>query len=201
MPAPPPLILASTSTARRAVLAAAGLRFETASPGVDEDTAKTALLARGADAQGIAEALAEAKALSVSRARPDALVIGADQTLACEGRLFDKPRDAAEARGHLEALRGRTHALFSAVCVAEGGAVQWRRVETARLAMRGFDDAFLDRYLARAGDSVTTSVGAYRLEGLGAHLFERVEGDHFTVLGLPLFGLLSFLAGRGIGLA
>ncbi|MBM3642959.1 MAG: Maf-like protein [Alphaproteobacteria bacterium] len=195
-----PLILASTSASRRALLANAGLAFEIEAPGVDEEEVKLSLLAAGADAGAIAERLAELKAVRVSARHPGALTIGADQTLACEGRLFDKPPTLADARDHLRALRGRTHELQSAVVVARDGARLWHARERARLAMHDFDDAFLDAYLTAAGEDITGSVGAYRLEGLGAQLFSRIEGDYFTILGLPLVPLLRFLALHGIGL-
>ena len=128
------------------------------------------------------------------------MVVGADSTLACNGRMFDKPPDLAAARKQLHTLRGQTHELFSSVVVARGGARLWHWSERARLTMRQMTDGFIDAYLARAGDGVLSSVGAYQLEGLGAHLFSRVDGDYFTILGLPLLPLLSFLAGHGIGL-
>ncbi len=126
--------------------------------------------------------------------------MGSDSTLACNGRLFDKPPTLEAARKQLLALRGQTHELFSSVVVARSGARLWHWNERAMLTMRPFTEAFLDAYLARAGEAVLTSVGAYQLEGLGAHLFSRVDGDYFTILGLPLLPLLSFLAGHGVGL-
>jgi septum formation protein len=141
--------------------------------------------------------LAKLKALSVSRTRPD-LVIGADQMLALGGEVFDKPKSAPEAKAHLLRLRGATHELITAAVVAREGAVIWRHIDTPKLKMRAFSDAFLDDYLSRAGDHVLRSVGAYQLEGLGAQLFERVEGDYFSVLGLPLLPLLAFLREHGI---
>ena len=199
MPAPP-LILASTSQSRRTLLANAGLDFEIEAPGVDEAEVTRSLLAKRASPQEIAEELAAMKALRVSGRHGAALVIGGDSTLACQGRLFDKPPNLAEARKQLLALRGQTHELFSSVVVARAGARIWHFNERARLTMRPFNEAFLDSYLIRAGEQVLTSVGAYLLEGLGAHLFSRVDGDYFTILGLPLLPLLSFLAGHGIGL-
>lgn len=194
------LILASTSQSRRELLTNAGLNFEIEPPGVDEDEVKLSLAARQADAAAVATTLAELKAVRVSARHPDAFTIGGDSTLACDGRLFDKPPTVAAAREQLLALRGRTHDLVSSVVVAKGGARIWHHTERARLTMRPFSESFLDAYLAQAGGSVTTSVGAYRLESIGAHLFSRVEGDYFTILGLPLLPLLSFLAGHGIGL-
>jgi septum formation protein len=190
------LILATQSTARRAVLTGAGVPFEAMVAGVDEDAAKAVLLAKGASPRAVAEALAEQKALAVSRQHPG-LVIGADQTLDLEGRLYDKAETVDQARSRLQLLRGRTHELHSAVAVAEGGAVVWRDTVSARLTMRDFSDSFLDRYLADEGDAALGSVGCYRLEGLGAQLFARIEGDYFAILGLPLMGLLELLRARG----
>jgi septum formation protein len=197
---PPPLILASTSSARRQLLADAGIVFDIEPSGVDEEEVKRSLAAERSTPQSVAETLAELKALRVSAKYGEAMVIGADQTLACNGRLFDKPASIEAARKQLMFLRGQTHELFSSVVVARGGARIWHWNERARLTMRSFTEAFLDAYLARAGDTVTTSVGAYRLESYGAHLFNRVDGDYFTILGLPLLPLLTFLNGHGIGL-
>ena len=196
----PSLILASTSPSRRQLMANAGLSFEIDPSGVDEEEVTRSLLAQRSSPQEIAEALAEMKALRVSSRRPGAFVVGGDSTLACNGRLFNKPPDMAAARKQLLALRGQTHELFSSVVVARNGARLWHWSERARLTMRPFNEAFLDTYLARAGEAVLTSVGAYQLEGLGSHLFSRVDGDYFTILGLPLLPLLSFLAGHGVGL-
>ncbi len=194
------LILASASLSRRQLLANAGLAFEVEPSGIDEDEVKRSLLAERASPQEIAEKLAEMKALQVSARNPEAMVVGGDSTLACNGRLFDKPPSLEAARKQLMTLRGQTHELFSSVVVARGGVRLWHWNERARLTMRPFNEAFLDAYLLRAGESVLTSVGAYRLEDLGAHLFSRVDGDYFTILGLPLLPLLSFLHGHGFGL-
>ena len=191
------LILASGSVARRRMLEAAGIAFEVDVPGVDEEAAKVSLRAEGARPREQAVALAEMKALSVSSKRAG-LVIGADQMLALEGEVFDKPKSAIEARTHLLRLRGRTHELITAAVVACKNELIWRHVDTPRLTMRPFSDAFLDDYLGRAGESALTSVGAYQLEGLGAQLFERVEGDYFSILGLQLLPLLVFLREQGI---
>jgi len=196
----PKLILASASLSRRELLTHAGLSFEVETSGVDEAEATRSLTAARASPQKIAETLAEMKALRVSARHGAAMVVGGDSTLACNGRLFDKPATMDAARKQLLALRGQTHELFSSVVVARAGARLWHWSERALLTMRPFTEAFLDAYLERVGDSVLTSVGAYRLEGLGAHLFTRVDGDYFTILGLPLLPLLSFLAGHGIGL-
>jgi septum formation protein len=194
------LILASASPSRRQLLANAGLAFDVEPSGIDEEEMKRSLLAERASPQEIAEKLAELKALRVSGRHGSAMVVGGDSTLACNGRLFDKPPTLEAARKQLLALRGQTHELFSSVVVARSGVRLWHWNERARLTMRPFNEPFLDAYLARAGDTVLTSVGAYRLEGLGAHLFSRVDGDYFTILGLPLLPLLSFLQGHGIGL-
>jgi septum formation protein len=182
------------------MLEAAGLVFEVEAPRVDEEAAKASLRAAGLRPRDQADALAELKALSVSRGRPD-FVIGADQMLALGDEVFDKPKDPAEAREHLLRLRGQTHQLITAAVVAREGAIIWRHIDTPKLKMRAFSDAFLDDYLSRAGEDVLRSVGAYQLEGLGAQLFERVEGDYFSVLGLQLLPLLAFLREHGIARA
>ena len=188
------LILASASVSRRQMLQNAGLDFSVETSGVDEDEVKLSLSAEKATPQDIAETLAELKAKRVSMRHPTAMVIGADSTLSCNGRLFDKPPTMAAARQQLQALAHQTHELHSSVVVARGGVRLWHCNDRARLTMRPLPDAFLDAYLARAGEAVTSSVGAYQLEGVGAHLFTKVEGDYFTILGLPLLPLLSFLA-------
>jgi septum formation protein len=197
---PRPLILASASPARRQLLANAGLRFAAQPSGVDEEEATLSLLAAGAGARDVATALAEMKAVRVSARQPEALVVGADSTLACDGRLFDKPATLADARRLLSALAGRTHELCSSVVVAQDGLRLWHHADSGRLTMRAMSERFIDAYLACAGEAVCGSVGAYQLEGLGVHLFSRIEGDFFTVLGLPLLPLLAFLSEHGIGL-
>lgn len=192
------LILASTSAPRGAILSAAGVIFSVVAPGVDEDPVKAQLLAAGAGPRDIAAELAGLKAVAVSRLHRG-LVVGADQTLDLDGALFDKPRDLCQARRTLEALRGRTHLLHSAVTVASGGAALWSEVVTARLTMWPFSDAFLDRYLAEQGEQVLSSVGAYLIEGRGIQLFETIEGDHFSILGLPLLPLLTYLRAAAAG--
>lgn len=191
------VVLASKSATRRAVLQGAGVPFEAAGSGVDEDAAKAELLSKGASARQVAEALAESKALAVSRGRPE-LVIGADQTLEFEGRLYDKAETVADARDRLSILRGKPHQLHSAVVVAREGAVVWRETESATLTMRQFSDGFLEEYLTAEGDAALGSVGCYRLEGMGVQLFSKIEGDYFAILGLPLMGLLDLLRRRGV---
>jgi septum formation protein len=191
------LILASKSTARRAVLEGAGVPFEAVGSGVDEEAAKLGLAARRATPRQVAEALAEDKALAVSVGRPE-LVVGADQTLEFQGQLYDKAETLEAARARLKILRGMPHQLHSAVVVAERGAVVWRETQSATLRMRDFSDAFLEDYLAAEGDAALGSVGCYRLEGMGVQLFSKIEGDYFTILGLPMMGLLDLLRRRGV---
>lgn len=191
-----PLLLASTSATRRALLESAALPVETRAPGVDERAVEAQ--AAGLAPQDLAARLAEAKALAVSRAAPGRIVVGADQVLDLEGRALHKPADRAAARAHLAALAGRTHALHSAVALARDGAVIGDFVETARLTMRPLGAEAIARYVELAGDRVLASVGAYQLEGLGIHLFARIEGDHATILGLPLLPLLARLRGLGL---
>jgi len=190
------VVLASRSTARRAVLDGARVRYEAAVSGVDEDAVKVAMLGQGAGAREIAEALAEQKAAAVSTGRPE-LVIGADQTLELEGRLYDKVETLDEARERLAVLRGKAHRLHSAVAVVKAGRTLWRETATATLEMRDVSDAFIDDYLEKEGQAALGSVGCYRLEGLGAQLFSRIEGDYFAILGLPLLGLLELLREHG----
>lgn len=188
-----PLILASASKSRAALLRAAGIAVEIVPAHADEEAVKNALQAEGATAAQCAETLAELKAVQVSQRHDNALVIGADQMLECEGTWFDKPADMAGARNHLVALRGKTHVLPTAVCVALNGARIWHHVATPRLTVRTYSDAFIADYLKSAGTAVLSSVGAYQLEGLGAQLFSKIEGDFFTILGLPLLPLMAFL--------
>jgi septum formation protein len=190
------IVLASQSSARKVVLSGAGVTFEAASPGVDEDVIKRDLLASGATPREVAEALALAKALALPRAA-DELVIGADQTLEFEGRLYDKVATLAEARERLKLLRGRTHRLEAAVVVAKAGAPIWRETATAALTMRDFSDAFIEHYLEQEGDQALGSVGCYRLEGMGAQLFSHIDGDYFSILGLPMLGLLELFRREG----
>jgi len=186
-----PLVLASKSDIRGKILAAAGLRFEIRPAQIDERAVEAK--AGTSDASAVARTLARAKAQAVSATRPGQLVLGADQTLARGSTRFGKPADRAAAAGQLRALRGRTHELHSALALVRDETVLFDCVDTARLSMRDFSDRFLDDYLEMAGDAALSSVGAYQLEGIGIHLFERVEGDYFTILGLPLLPLLAFL--------
>ena len=185
-----PLTLASGSQVRAALMRGAGLEFDIAVSGVDEDAIK-------ADHRGTPDALAlklaEAKARAVAR---DGLVVGADQILVCEGTLFDKPRDIDEARENLKKFRGRTHALVSGTVLLDDGAPVWSLSEQVSLTMRAFSDEFLEAYLLQAGDDVLKSVGCYQLEGPGVQLFEAVDGDYFAILGLPLVPLLGALRAR-----
>lgn len=194
----PDLCLASSSRVRAQLLRAAGLEFDVQTAPVDEDAAKQKLRDDGADARATAEALAVLKAQAVSRQRPGALIIGADQVLELEGGSLDKPADRAAAKDHLRRLRGREHRLVTAACVAQGGRPLWRHTETPRLVMRNFSDAFIDGYLSEVGAAALESVGAYQLEGMGAQLFSAVEGDYFSTLGLPLLPLLAFLREHGV---
>ena len=197
-PGAPALILASASRSRRRLLEQAGLRLRVEPASVDEDEVKRAMRAEGATAGEVALGLAELKAQRISRRAPDALVIGADQMLECGGRWFDKPGSRAEAADHLRWLAGRSHSLVTAVCVVLDGTRIWHHLETARLTMRDLGEGFLAAYLEANGARTLESVGAYQLEGLGAQLFERIEDDYFTILGLPLLPLLGFLRGHGV---
>ncbi len=192
------LILASGSRTRQTMLADAGVPFAVDVPRVDEDGIKAAMRAEGAPPGDVAEALAELKASRISPRYPGFLVVGCDQMLACDGRWFDKPADRAGAREQLLALRGRTHELISCAVVMRDGERLWHHIDRARLTMRPFTEAFLDEYLDRAGEAVLHSVGAYQLEGLGAQLFSRVQGDYFTILGMPLLPLLDFVRNHGV---
>lgn len=190
-----PLLLASASATRRDLLASAGLPVETAPARIDERALEAE--SAGLTPPELARRLALAKAEEVAARHPGRVVIGADQVLACDGRVFHKPADLDGARTHLAEFQGRTHTLHSAVAILrDGGREDF--VETARMTMRPLDGAAIDAYLRLAGKAVTTSVGAYQLEGLGIHLFERIEGDHATILGLPLTPLLARLRGMGL---
>jgi septum formation protein len=190
-----PLVLASRSASRRAVLAAAGIPLEIAPADIDERAIEAKASSEPPDA--IASLLARAKALAGAAKLPGRLVLGADQTLALGPAVFTKPADAAAAREQLKRLRGRTHALHSAVALVCEEAIVFEHCATARLTMRNFSDAFLDAYLEAAGPAVTASVGGYQVEGVGIELFEQIDGDHFTILGLPLLPLLTYLRRAG----
>jgi septum formation protein len=194
----PPVILASASRIRLELLERAGVAATAEAAAVDEAEIKVAFQAEQASTEACAQALAALKARRISERHPEALVIGADQMLDCDGVWFDKPADLDEARTHLQVLRGKTHRLVTAAVVMHGGNQLWHVISPARLTMRPFSDAFLEDYLRQAGEAVLGSVGAYQLEGLGAQLFDRVDGDFFTVLGLPLLPLLGFLRGHGV---
>lgn len=194
----PEIVLASASPSRARVLEGAGVAALRDPAAIDEDAVKDSVRKAGGDAGEVAETLAVLKAHRVSLRHPGAFVIGADQMLQCGGVWFDKPADAAHARAHLTTLRGKTHELISALCVSRDGQCLWQHRATARLTMRDFSDAFLEGYLARIGDKACLSVGAYQIEGPGAQLFSRIEGDYFTILGLPLLPLLDFLRNHGV---
>ena len=194
------LILASTSATRQAILRNAGVPFEAMAPGVDETAAKAALIADEVRPRDIADTLAELKSVKIGR-RTNALTLGSDQTLELDGELFDKPETIQAVRDQLVRLRGRTHKLHAAVVLVENSQPVWREVKTAHLTMRAFSDAFLDDYLQSAGEEVLGSVGGYHIEGTGLQLFEKVEGDHFAILGLPMMGLLGVLRQRGVMVA
>ncbi len=199
------LILASGSRARREMLKSSGVSFTVEAANVDEDAVRAALA--GADRSNeldpadVAEVLARSKAEAVSQSRPNACVIGGDQVLALDDEILTKPADEAAARRQLQKLKGRVHALHSAVALAIDGEVVWSHVETAQMHVRDFSDAFLDDYMRRAGRLVLGSVGAYHMEGLGIQLFDRIDGDYFTVLGMPLMPLLAELRARHVIMA
>lgn len=184
------------------MLADAGVPHEAMAAGVDEDSAKLALRAQGLGARDLADALAEMKAVKLSRRYPGDLVLGCDQVASDEsGAMPDKPGGREEARAQLLGLRGRTHRLTSAAVICAGGAPVWRHVDVAKLAMRDFSDRFLESYLDAEWPAIAGCVGGYRIEGPGAQLFNRVEGSHFTILGLPLLPLLDYLRVRGVLIA
>jgi septum formation protein len=201
--AEPILVLASSSATRRALLERAGIAFEAMPAAVDEAALKEACQAEAIPPEDAAIILAEAKAERVARRVPDALVIGCDQLLVCRmedgrERWFDKPADMTAARAQLQALRGRTHRLVTATVAWRNGARIWQDITSPRLTMRAFSDAFLDSYLTAEGEALLASVGGYRVEALGIHLFSRIEGEHSAILGLPMVPLLGFLRGHGV---
>jgi septum formation protein len=192
-----PLVLASQSPARQGLLRAAGIPFEICPAAIDERGIEAPLVTLGANAADIALHLSRAKALPVSGEKPGRLVIGADQTLCLEGRCIGKPASRAAARAQLEALSGRTHELYSGCCAARENTVLFETVGVARLSCRWLSPAFIDAYMTDAGAALFGNAGAYRIEGPGIHLFDAIEGDHATILGLPLLPLLKFLREEG----
>lgn len=194
----PPLILASASPFRRKMLADAGVPFETVLPEIDERAVDAPLQGTGATPAEVAAVLAEAKALDVAARMPGRLVLGCDQTLSLADEILHKPRDMEDARRHLLALSGRTHHLNSAAVLARDGRTVWRHTAQAAMTMRPLDPAFIGRYLARGGAKALASVGAYQVEGEGAQLFERIEGDFFAIVGLPLLPVLAALRAEGV---
>ena len=201
-PGAPDLILASGSRTRATMLQNAGLDFDIAPAAIDEAAVKHSLIAEGASPHRVADTLAELKAANIAQKiggeRPGALVLGADQVLDLDGDILDKPTDRAAAADHLHRLSGKRHHLVSAAVLLKDGQRIWGRSDRASLLVRPLSDRFIDAYLQAAGDDAFESVGAYRLEGLGAHLFASVEGDFFTILGLPLLPLLDFLRGHRV---
>lgn len=196
-----PLVLASGSTTRRDMLWAAGIPVETVKPDIDEREVEQPLRSEGASEDAIAAALACAKALAVSLAHPSRYVLGADQTLACDGVAHHKPADLAAATRQLALLSGREHQLHSAFVLIRDGEIISEGLQSATLSMRPLTEAYISAYVATAGSAILSSVGGYQLEGLGIQLFERVEGDHFTILGLPLLAVLEALREQGLLLA
>jgi septum formation protein len=193
-----PLILASASPIRLALLKNAGAPAAAESAAIDESALKLAFRAQRASVEACAVELARLKAMQISTRHPESLVIGADQILDCDGVWYDKPETIAQARAHLRALRGKSHRLVTAAIVLRGGERLWHTVATATLTMRALSDCFIEDYLTLIEEAALASPGAYQLEGPGAQLFERIEGDFFTVLGLPLLPLLGFLRGQGV---
>ena len=191
------LLLASSSPTRQGLLGAAGLSVGSISPRLDEDALRSALVAEGTDPVDVAAVLAEGKALKISARHPESLVIGCDQILDLDGVCLAKPEDRAAARAQLITLRGHPHKLHAAAVIAQGGRPVWRHIATATLSVRSFSDAWLDAYLDRNWPAVSGSVGAYHLEGEGVQLFDRIDGDRFAILGLPLVQLLEYLRVRG----
>ena len=190
------VILASGSRVRARLLRNAGVDFDVLTADVDEVVLKQQ---HSSSAAGdLAQILAQAKAINVSEGNKEALVIGTDQILECDGKLFDKPVGEEGVRSHLKVLRGRDHRLISAVCVAEAGEIVWSETAIATLTVRDFDEDYIEHYIKEAGPEVQSSVGAYRLEGVGVQLFEKIVGDYFTILGLPMLPLLGYLRQRRI---
>jgi septum formation protein len=191
------IILASGSQSRRAVLTAAGIEADTIKPNVDEDAAKASFRASDMKVRDQAMQLAELKSVKISMREPG-LVIGCDQMLSLDGEAFDKPVDLADARNHLVKLSGKAHTLETAIVISEEGNPVWRYLARPKLTVRPLSDAFIDTYVEAVGEPLLSTVGAYQLEGLGAQLFTRIEGDYFSILGLPLLPLLDYLRTRGV---
>ena len=191
------IILASGSQSRRAVLAAAGVEAETIKPNVDEDAAKASFRAAGMKVRDQAMQLAELKSVKVSMREPG-LVIGCDQMLSLDGEAFDKPADLAEARNHLVKLSGKSHTLETAIVISEEGKPVWRHLARPKLTVRKLSEPFIESYVETVAEPLLSTVGAYQLEGRGAQLFTRIEGDYFSILGLPLLPLLDYLRTRGV---
>lgn len=191
------IILASASWARAMMLRQANVDFTSKPARVDEDAIKQALLSEGAKPRDVADALAEIKAIRISAQYPDALVIGSDQVAEIDGQLLSKPQTMDAARDQLRKLRGQTHSLFSAAVIAQGGQPLWRHVGQVRLTMHDFSDQYLENYLIRTGQSALATVGSYQIESEGVRLFSRIEGDYFTILGMPLVPLLTYLGQIG----
>jgi septum formation protein len=196
--ATPALILASGSAGRAALLRAAGVSFSIKTAGLDEAAIKLAARAERRDPSHTAQHLAQMKAQRVSMRHPGALVIGADQILFCDGRSYDKPQDLAEARAHLQALRGRTHHLLTAVVCVQDGHILWQHLAKPALTMRALSDGWIEAYLASAADSILDSVGGYRIEDRGLQCFQSIEGEHGAIIGLPMLPLLGFLRQQGV---
>jgi septum formation protein len=192
------IVLASGSAYRLSMLRAAGVLVEGLAPGLDEDALKDGLRAEGVSARDLADTLAEAKAMKVARRVPSTLILGADQVLVlADGTQLDKPQTPEEACEHLRRMSGQTHRLLSAAVFAEDARPVWRHVDTAKMTMRVLSDAFIAEYVAAHWDDIRQCVGCYQIEGAGAQLFARVEGNHFTIIGLPLFAVLDYLRIRG----
>lgn len=199
MTEPLTLVLASESQSRKAMLDAAGVAYEPFPAAVDESAIKQALAAEGQPPRNIADALAEAKALKVSSRIPGALVLGSDQLLALDdGTMLDKPESPDEAKAHLRMMSGKIHRLHAAAVIAENGQPVWRHVAIAKMFVRSLSDAFIDAYVDAEWDRIRWSVGCYQIEGRGAQLFDRIEGDNFTIMGMPLLPVLGYLRIRGI---
>lgn len=192
------IILASGSQIRQTLLRQAGIAHEAIAARVDEDAVKSALRADGAAPRDVADALAEMKAVKISEKHPDAMVIGCDQVLGFDKQVLSKPRDRDAACAQLHSLRGKSHELLSAVVIAEAGRAVWREVGSVTLTMRPLSDAWLQSYVTRNWDSIRHSVGGYKIEEEGIRLFSRINGDYFTILGLPILALISYLGLRGM---